>query len=450
MNQSIFRLYDIRGKYPEEISESVVFAVAVRLGVLFDKNKKIIVGCDGRVSSPALYRAFCAGLDRAEIGYVPIGLATRPMMIFLTHYRRAGGAVLVTASHNPKEYNGLKISDERGRDISGIALYKKLYTWRTSSWERRFTDDAPIVQSDKLPYDAYVSFLIDRVALPRSIKVVVDCSNGATAPIVQRLKNRVHNLSLVLINNSVDGSFPAHGPDPTRVGALKQLSARVRKEHADFGVCFDGDGDRAVFVDNAGVPLRAGHMWRLLVGDSRVHTTVYTVASAYAIAQFAPTISRAALHVHRAAVGQVSIESTMRRVGADIGFEESGHYYFKDFFNADSGIFAMMRVAQAIARLPYDLKRFRLFLPPLLPALDFSMPMLRIRQRNLFFRISHAFGKEIHLIDRTDGMACAVRDGWFLVRISNTQDVVRVYVEGKTAARVRALAQRLARAIKIT
>lgn len=435
---SIFRLYDVRGVYPRQINEGIVYRVGLCAQKLFSSRRPIIVGRDGRNSSPQLHKALLRGLSCASVPFFDVGLMTKPMMVFLIHHYHCAGGIMITASHNPKEYNGIKIADENGHDISGTRIEhvltdckEPIASLKTTLFARQLSDRY---------YQAYVDFLLKGLNLCSPIKIVADASNGATAPLLRLIAKRgVPHLSLVIINDIVDGNFPAHGPNPLAIGVLKDLCARVKKEKADFGVAFDGDGDRAVFVDNMGAVVPSEYIWRLLISDGGNHACVHTVASAYAMQQLMPSINKEKTKLYESHVGRLGVEKTLQRYRADLGFENTGHYYSSDFFSTDSGLWALIKCASRVSCLPYALSMFCSLLPFIGYMLEDEVSfdkknfsVLKKAMRKQFVSRATSFSYE-------DGIAAWVFGGWFLVRTSNTQDSIRLYVVAKTAKDARSI-----------
>jgi len=434
---SIFRLYDVRGVYPRQINEDIIYRVGLCARKLFSSRRPIIVGRDGRNSSPQLYTALLQGLSCASVPFFDVGLMTKPMMVFLIHHYHCAGGIMITASHNPKEYNGIKIADKKGHDISGMHVERLLAGQGKSVGS--LSAVFPIKQSSHRYYQAYVAFLLKKLDLYAPIKVVADASNGATAPLLRLIAKKASRLSLVVINDIVDGNFPAHGPNPLAPEALKNLCVRVRKENADFGVAFDGDGDRAVFVDNTGTVVPSEYIWRLFICDGGNHACVHTVASAYAVKQLTSSIDEEKTKLYESHVGRLGVEKTLQRYRADLGFENTGHYYSSDFFSTDSGLWALIKCASRISCLPYTLSTFR----SLLPFVGFMCEDEASFDRKNFFILKEAirkhFASRVVSFSYADGIAAWFSCGWFLVRTSNTQDSVRFYVAAKTAKDARSI-----------
>src|SRR3989338_10740865 len=270
----IFKAYDVRGKYPEELNEEAAFEIAAAVGKHFGPRAKIVVGRDGRLSSPSLYKAVIRGLANNELGIRnevlgirgkkknsiihnskfiihKAGLITTPMLYFLVNKLKADGGIMVTASHNPKEYNGLKVVGKNARPMSGLEIYsilrkyENIRNYENGNKKNSYFSNISYVRN-------YVDFLKKFLKPKRKLKVVFDCSNGTNGRILRQLTTNDKRLTAVIINDKPDGNFPGHGPNPLAEGATRQLEREVKKHQADLGVIFDADGDRVFFLDNRG------------------------------------------------------------------------------------------------------------------------------------------------------------------------------------------------------
>jgi len=274
--------------------------------------------------------------------------------------------------------------------------------------------------------DRYLRFLERFVNIEKKLRVVMDCSNGPAGVLVPKLK--LPKGTKFVLNAKLDGTFPAHGPDPLAQASLDAIRKEVLRRKADLGVVFDADGDRAVFVDETGKHVQSAAILILLslfeqppfVADVMVHQFAKTMH---------PNFKHFSLAVSR--VGSYFVKQVMRKTRASIGAEYSGHYYFKDFFYADSACIAAIKVMNALSRLPYSMRDFVDFLPALyheqfnVRVLDAGKTMAKIRMR---------FEKQARSVTTLDGLLFEFETSWFLVRPSNTEPLLRFFIGATTNA----------------
>ncbi len=240
-------------------------------------------------------------------------------------------------------------------------------------------------------------------------------------------------MEAIFVNNKADGNFPGHGPDPTVSGATEQVSREIIKNKADFGVVFDGDGDRAVFVDNRGDLIRPEYICRLLMTKENYKKIVYNAPCDFMINILAEEmkneIEKYDTKLFIVRVGHTFVKKMVEKVGADIGIESSGHYMFKEFFNSDSGLLATIKVANAISYLPYKFSDFLNFMPKTYRIPETNIEMKKSDFKKAVKNIADKFRKS-GKISFLDGISVRGKDFWFNIRQSNTKDLTRINTEG--------------------
>jgi len=450
MNYSIFRAYDIRGVYPGQINEGVVYRIARNANNVFKKGSCIIIGHDARSSSPVLYQVLALGLRVAGMKVIRGGFMSTPMLTFMVRTKKAGGGMMITASHNPPEYNGIKVVDKDGIAIGGDVILRRI--------GKRALDvalDVGRMVSVKTPYSGastdflkdYGAFIARYVALKRPVRVVLDCSNGAVGPVWEAsLQFLSEDADIIAINNDPDGSFPAHGPNPLAPGALKQASLAVLEHNADMGVVFDGDGDRAIFLDEKGKQIRSEYIARLLWAHTKAHKCVYDEESLFLTARLAENMREKLtwpMKLYRSKVGHSFVAQAMKKYYSVVGFEFSGHYYFKEFWHADSGIMASALVMSAVSHLPYSLNTFVSLLPRTSRAREKNIVLKDQTMNRLITAIRTHFKSRAKNISTYDGISVYMDNAWCNVRASNTQPIVRINVEAETKEKESALSKEL-------
>ncbi len=447
VNPDIFRAYDIRGIYPEEINEETVYLIG-RAFVRFLKRKarkkelKIVVGRDNRLSSPSLFRNLVKGVVQEGAKVIDIGLSTSPMLYFGVAYYGYDGGINITASHNPAEYNGLKIVREKAIPISEkTGLQEIKQTTRTLLVElahlreraaRTGIDVAGrVVKKDVLK--DYLKFNFKSVKKSslkgfRKIKIAVDTANAVSGLVVARFFKKLPCKTFHIFKKS-DGSFPNHPPNPLKKENLRAIQKEVKNRKANLGVAFDGDGDRIIFLD---------HLARVISGD------LITVLLAEIILEKHPdekilydlrssnvapeTIKKMCGIPIRHRIGHSFIKETMRSQDIIFGGELSGHYYPRQNYFCEAPFFVLLKILErmsekrkTLSELIKPYKKYFYSGEINFKVADKKSALKKLEQK-------YKKGK----ISKLDGLRIDFSDWWFLARPSNTDPVLRLVVEAKT------------------
>ncbi|MFW6117670.1 MAG: phosphoglucosamine mutase [Thermoproteota archaeon] len=445
ISESIFRAYDIRGVYGKTLTEEI----AQRIGRAFasyleGEGKTVIMGKDVRESSKPIGEAFMTGMLQGGLNVEDIGVVTTPLLYFSSaHYKRDGG-VMVTASHNPPNWNGFKILGEDGFVSQGMGMEElKELTVKgefPESEKGRFKDKPEA----KFDYQNYVA---DQVNIERELKVVADPGNGACSVLTPELFNKV-GINVYPIYAEPDGKFSDHPPEPTDE-TLSYLSSLVINKEADFGVAFDGDGDRALFIDDKGKRLKGNSVLNILTKyylQKQPHTAVvYEVSCSMSIKETieayhgTPVLSR---------VGHAYMFDKMSKQNAVLGGETSGHYYFQDVYGFDDAFYASLKMAEILSQTEEKLSQMVDSLPdyPRIPSRNYPCP--DEEKFRVVEEISEDFKNTGYETVTIDGVKIMDERGWFLIRPSNTQPVIRVTVEAKDQEKLQELADLAEKKIK--
>jgi len=426
--EHIFRAYDIRGIYGQDLTENE----ASRIGKAFSTylngdGKEVIVGRDVRLSGKALQDALTEGLLSGGCDIEDIGVVTTPVLYFSkSHYQKDGG-VMVTASHNPRDWNGFKLLTR----TSSICEGKGMEAVKKIALDGQFKISTPgkLEVNTRILTD-YKDYVLKRIHLERGLKGVFDPGNGSCSLLIPSLYEDA-GVNVVALNSRPDGNFPVHPPEPTKE-ALDDLAKIVLKEEADFGVGFDGDGDRCVFVDDRGRIVPGNPVLIILAGryleKHKQAPIVYEVSCSMTVEETIrsyggkPALSR---------VGHTYISEKMNEEKAAFGGEMSGHFYFRELYGFDDAIFACLKVAEVLSETD---ERFSEIVD--------SVPSYPMSSKNFNcpddkkFRIVETLREEFkemgYQILTLDGVKVINSSGWFLIRPSNTQPQVRLTVEAKT------------------
>ncbi len=428
VNLDIFKSYDIRGLYPAELDE----VAAERIGrafVTFTDAQVVAVGRDMRLSSPALFDAFARGATHQGADVIDLGLTSTDELYFAVgHFGYPAGA-MITASHNPKEYNGFKLCREQAIALSaetGVFAIRDLV--ETNNF-RQSAKQGVVTSRDVLPdFVEHCLSIIDASSI-KPLRIVVDCGNGMGGLIVPAVFARLP-VEIVPLYFELDGTFPNHPASPIEPENMVDLQTAVRRHKADLGAAFDGDADRVFITDERG-ELVGGDMVTALVAKMllRSHpgaTILYNLICSRGVPEL---IAREGGHGIRTRVGHSIIKSVMREENAVFGGEHSGHFYFRDHFFADSGLIALLVVLELLSREDKPVSE-------LLRPLD-----KRYRSGEINSRVDDTAAKLAQLqqhfadaqeIDHLDGVTVAYPDWWFNVRPSNTEPLLRLNVEADT------------------
>lgn len=434
---SILREYDIRGVFGETLGTADAYAIGRSFGTRVTQigGKRVVVGYDGRLSSPVLEQALVEGLIASGIDVVRIGMGPTPML----YYAAASlpdiqGGIQVTGSHNPADHNGFKAVLE-GRSFFGADI---IDLGRIAD-EGRFVTGSGSV-TDVAIMDAYVDCLIsgldgiDRAALD-GLRIGWDAGNGAAGPVVEALTARLPGHHALLFT-FVDGHFPNHHPDPTVEANLADLVQAVASGNLDFGVAFDGDGDRIGVIDSSGRTIWGDQLLSIFAED-----VLQTSPGAIIIGDVKCS---SALFERISALGGIPqmwksghslIKSRMNETGALLGGEMSGHVCFADrYYGFDDALYAAIRLIAATVRLGTSVTQMREGMPAMINTPELRFQVDEARKFAVVAEVAARLRDENARINAIDGVRVDTPDGWWLLRASNTQDVLVVRAESRSNA----------------
>jgi len=435
---AVVKAYDIRGLVPEELDATIVRRVGRAFAELTGDGAPahpgVLVGRDARLSSPELAGAFAEGVTSAGVDVIDIGLASTDLLYFGAGSMNLPGA-MITASHNPGGYNGIKLCRSAAVPVgwdTGLSWIAEQLDATAPAEPERAPAAAPgsVTRHDLL--DAFVAYLRQLVPLDglRDLRVVVDAGNGMAGltvlPVFADSAVTVDGLYLEL-----DGTFPNHDANPLDSSTLVDLQARVVATGADLGLAFDGDADRCFVVDEAGALVSPSAITGLIAerelarhpGASIIHNLITSKAVPEVI------VENGGVPV-RTRVGHSYIKATMARTGAVFGGEHSGHFYFADFWKADSGLLAAMHVLAALGQTPLGTPASRLVADFERYSRSGEVNSTVADPAAVLVAAEREFGgREGMDIDHLDGLTVQAEDWWFNLRASNTEPLLRLNVE---------------------
>lgn len=430
LNRGIFRKYDIRGVYPEDLSMDVTRSLGRALGEM--AGGSALIGRDCRHSGKKLMEWLASGMNEAGCRVGDLGVQTTPMTYFAAHSLRPGLTVMVTGSHNPPEYNGFKVMKglETIHGDSIIEIGRRMEELFSSG------DPAPIPQVEKVSVRrAYTERLLGEFSLSRSLKVVVDAGNGTgcdpAVEVLERLGCRV-----VPLYCSMDGSFPNHHPDPTVEENLRDLKRSVVEEEADIGIAFDGDADRLGVVDDRGETVWGDRILILLARNLLGKNPGATVISEVKASRLLfDEVEKAGGRSFMSPTGHSLIKRAMVEQNALLAGEMSGHIFFRDrYYGYDDALYAALRILEILASDEKPLHGYFLDLPEVFTTPEIREDCPDSLKFDIVERVVELLQEDGYEVNTTDGARIAFCDGWGLVRASNTQPVLVLRFEAGTPA----------------
>lgn len=438
----ILRNYDIRGVVPSQLDSAVAYQLGRAFGTCLVRTggQSVAVGRDGRLSSPTLEASLVKGLTACGLAVERIGLGPTPMLYFADAVLKTDGAIMLTGSHNPADYNGMKIVF-RGKPFFGDDIQDLGRIAATGD----FAAAAPGVARDTAMLESYVGRLLEEVAGQRPLHVVWDCGNGATGEVVRCLAERLAGSHTVLYGD-IDGNFPNHHPDPTEPHNLLDLQRAVLSENADLGIAFDGDGDRIGVVDATGRIIWGDQLLLLFARDILARQPGAAVIADVKASQvlFDGVVAAGGQPVMYR-TGHSLIKSKMREISAPLAGEMSGHIFFADrWYGFDDALYAAMRLLRLVGEAAPG------WLVAQIDALPkvWNTPELRIdcaddRKFGAVTALKDGLQAKGVAFNDTDGVRVGGEAGWWLVRASNTQPALVARCEAKSEAGLQAIKQDL-------
>ncbi len=427
------REYDIRGIVGKTLSEADAFAIGRCFGsiVVQKGGRTVAVGYDGRLSSPSLERYLCKGLSASGIEAIRIGRGPTPMLYYANAKLATDGAVMVTGSHNPADYNGFKMV------LGGKPFYGEAIRALGGQAAAGDVVDETVTPERNIDIaDEYVArLLVDWDGGDRTLKVVWDNGNGAAGEVLAKLVAGLPGEHVVL-NGTIDGTFPAHHPDPTVPANLQQLITEVAARQADIGIALDGDADRIGLVDDKGRILFGDQLLVLLARDVlREHPGATIIADVKASQVLFDEVARAGGNPLMWKTGHSLIKAKMAETGSPLAGEMSGHIFFADrWYGFDDALYASVRTLGIVARMNVKLSAVRDALPQVINTPEVRFDCDDTRKFAVIDEVAARLRTEGAKVSETDGVRVLTDDGWWLLRASNTQAVLVARAEASTEA----------------
>jgi phosphomannomutase len=420
---SIFKAYDIRGKYPGEIDEKIASKIA-KAFCQFIKPKTVVLGMDMRTSSEIIQKGIIESLINQGINVINLGLVSTPMFYFGVNHFNADSGIMITASHNPKEYNGLKLVEKEAKPINYDNGIKQIEGMINNEFR-----DSKIKGNalEKNILNEYLNYIKKFIAKPKKFKIVADYGNGMNSVSTKKLLQSL-NLDLINLYDTLDGTFPNHEANPLKEENTRDLQKKVLEEKADLGVAFDGDGDRMILVDNLGERLEGDITTAIIAkqilksGNEKI---MYDLRSTKAVGEIISENNGTAL---MSRVGHSFIKEQMRRENAAFAGEISGHYYFRDNFFTDSTDIPLLMILDLLSAENKKLSEFKKEIIRYYHSGEISKEAKD--KDEIFGRLKKKYSGL--KLTNLDGLTFTDKDYWFNIRASNTESVIRVNLEANS------------------
>ncbi|MEK7540858.1 MAG: phosphomannomutase/phosphoglucomutase [Patescibacteria group bacterium] len=426
VNPTIFKSYDIRGVYPNELNEETARAIG-RGFVKYTGAKKVAVGQDARLSSPALFKSLVKGITEEGANVYNLGQVPTECLYFSVGVYAFDAGIMITASHNPKEYNGFKMIKKNGDNIDWIRGEDLRAIVEDGNFKNDITKGA-IERKDIWP--DYVKHILSFVNLEKikNFKVAVDASNGVAGLAVSKIGDKLP-AKIFLLNYEPDGDFPNHSPNPLLAGSTDQIKKEIEKEGADFGFIFDGDGDRIFLVDENGWLVRADVALLLLAKYFLQKNPGSAIAYNAICSKAAPElIKKWGGKPIRTKIGFVNVRAGLLENNGIMGGEPSGHYCFRDNYFMDSGMISFLILLQIISEEHKKVSEIAQELSPYAKSSEINFEIANKEEILNKIKEKYADGKQDYL----DGITVEYNNWWFNARVSQTEPLLRLTIEADT------------------
>lgn len=435
ISPDIFRAYDIRGIADTVLTPDVVRIIGQAVATLYPANRRVIVGRDGRLSSAALSQALCAGLKAAGRNVIDIGEVPSPILYYATHELKTGAGIMVTGSHNPPEYNGLKLvldsktlHGEAIRQIHRCILQGELDRGQGSYEQCNLSDD-------------YIGRIVSDVRLGRTMRIAIDCGNGVAGPTAVRLFETL-GCELSTLYCDIDGRFPNHHPNPSAPENLKALIEHVSSQSLELGLALDGDGDRLGVIDDRGKiiwPDRQMMLYAIdLLSRHKGAQIIYDVKSSRHLGQVIEDYGGRPLMWK---TGHSLLKAKLRETGAMLAGEMSGHIFFKErWYGFDDGLYAGARLLEILSGDDRRSSEIFASLPDAVCTPELYIHFARDgAQHDFMRRLQECSDFEGGEITEIDGVRVDYSHGWGLVRASNTTPSLVIRFEAKDSRTLKSI-----------
>ena len=448
-NPEVLREYDIRGIVNKELTVNTAYSIGRTFGhIVFSKfsNKKIVVGYDGRLTSPSLQNALCIGLLESGVDVFSIGMCPTPMTYFAHYHLQTDAAVMVTGSHNPPEYNGFKLVLNQhsffAKDIQSLQLLIDLKNISKGQGKLHNIDIK----------EEYVKRNLQNIEFNKKMKIAWDIANGAMGVVIDLFTNQLSNTEHIIINKEVDGTFPNHHPDPTVPKNMEQLIETVISNSCDIGFAFDGDGDRLGVIDNKGQIIWADQYMLLLVKEiSKLYKNPKIIMDVKSSKVFFDEIKKFNCDPIMFKTGHSPIKEKMKQINSPLSGEMSGHVcYADDFYGYDDAMYVGLRLLRVLSNEDISLNELISEYPKTITTPETRINVEERRKFEIIDEIKNRLKHISGVIIDIDGIRVENDIGWFLIRASNTQNQLTCRAEALNKEDLRNLTSQIENQLKLS
>jgi phosphomannomutase/phosphoglucomutase len=432
-----FRAYDIRGIYGKDLLPKPCYDIGLAFAQFIGEKKELSIARDVRLSSPIIESMVRAGILASGCDLITLGVQPTPILYFSIAHLGLDGGCMITASHNPPEYNGIKLCRENGFSLtyeSGIQKIKNQVingVYESKRWNHLGKERSLDIRS------SYESYLKDRIKFEREMHIVIDAGNGTCGFVGDMLKRMGCKVDVLFADP--DGRFPNHIPNPLIEGTLTTLKQKVLSLKADLGIAFDGDGDRVGFVDEKGNALRAEQVMMIfaeeLMRKDNSPKILFDVATSKAVPEYISKLGGTSLMTR---VGHSYVMESLHKERGKMAAENSGHYYFlDDYYGFDDGTYAAMRMIEILSRSKKGLSFITNKLPHYFSSVEERFHCADEYKFKAVEMLRDNFEHSCYNLITIDGVRIETDDAWALVRASNTEPAIVLKFEGKTAEQMK-------------
>ena len=437
LSKNIFKAYDIRGIYDHELNNKTVKLIAKALSEIYkNKNDKIVIGRDGRLSSETLSKALIEGFLESGKDIIDIGQVPTPLLYYAVNYFKLNSGIIITGSHNPKDYNGLKIIMD-GHALAGNEIqkiYENIESKNYINYDNKNNAKLENIQIDNI----YIDELLKDININKKLKVAIDAGNGAAGPVALEAYRKLGH-EVIDLYCDVDGNFPNHHPNPSDPKNLTDLINEVKKSKCDLGIAFDGDGDRCLILDNKGNIVWPDRQMMIfskdILSQNQNAKVIYDVKSSRFLAN---VIKDSGGEPIMCRTGHSYIKKMMRETNAILAGEMSGHIFFNDkWYGFDDGIYCGARMIEIVSNQSIESSEIFADLPNSFSTPEINIPVDKDGIQHDFmekFKSSAIF--EEAEISTIDGLRVDYDDGWGLLRASNTTSCLVMRFEAESKGRL--------------
>lgn len=434
VNPNIFRHYDIRGVVDKDLTEETLYLIGKGYGTYLKrlKGKTVVIGGDARLSTPAFKKSFIKGMLETGLEITDIGICATPVLYYAIWKLQTDGGIMITASHNPAEYNGIKMNHGL-QSVYGDQIQEILHLIQNQDFEE---GEGSLSQNDEMD-EAYKDYIVKNIHLERKVKVVIDGGNGAGGPYLPEILRKI-GCEVKELYCEPDGTFPNHHPDPTVEKYMTDLISEVKNSDAEAGLGLDGDADRIGVIDETGKMLYGDQILNIIardflknnpgekiIGDVKCSKNLFDDIKKYG---GIPIMYK---------TGHANIKSKMQAEGLKVSGEMSGHVFLKDrYLGFDDAIYVCARFVEIMSKTDQPVSQFLADQPKV-----YNTPELHVESTDedkfkLVARVRDSFVKEGYDVNDIDGMRITFDDGWALCRASNTTPVLVLRFEAESEERL--------------